>query len=161
VISVSLQDQLRDYSSVIPFFFDQHTFQNLRSCVFYSIASSKKFDNVIEKLESFNKLVSFRIFQPDDTPLSEDVKRKLSQTILMHRSYKLRTVELMLHYNYLELTVKSAINWILTSLSIKFHGVFATYLVYRTLPILGIYRSLRVFRVTVIVQENFDNNQRM
>ena len=57
VISFSLQDQLRDYSSVISFFFDHHTFQNLRSCVFYSISSSKKFDSIIRKLQSFNKLV--------------------------------------------------------------------------------------------------------
>ena len=38
VISLSLEDQLRDYSSVISFFFNQHIFINLQLCKFYSIS---------------------------------------------------------------------------------------------------------------------------
>jgi hypothetical protein len=47
VILVSLEDQVHDFSSVIPYFFNQHTFINLQSCIFHSICPSSRFNRVI------------------------------------------------------------------------------------------------------------------
>jgi len=74
VISVSLQDQLRDFSSVISFIFNQHTFENLQSCKFHSIHPSSKLYNVIHKLERHNKLVSIEILQLQHLSLSDEIK---------------------------------------------------------------------------------------
>ena len=94
VISLSLHDEVRDYSSVIPFFFDRHTFINLRSCKFYSISASSNLDTVIQKLASLDKLMFFRLIQPKDILLSDDIKAKLSRTILSHPSLKLHLIQL-------------------------------------------------------------------
>jgi hypothetical protein len=121
VIFISLEDQLRDYSSVIPFFFDQHAFRNLRSCIFYSICSLSKLEHVIQQLKELTTLESFKIEQTYDLPLSETDKKDLSQTMLYHKSSNFRSLQLSFRYNcrsriFDDYTVNST----LTSLSMMF-----------------------------------------
>jgi hypothetical protein len=154
VISVSIQDQLRDFSSVISYFFNRHTFQNLRSCKFYSICPSSKLNNVIQKLKSFNRLVSFQIEHPKDIPLSDEIKQNCIKTILRHRSQELRSVQLKLHYDYPKLVTDTIINLTVTSLHMNFYGSTIPCSIYSFLPILRHYRALRVLQIVISNDHN-------
>jgi hypothetical protein len=159
VISISIEDRLRDISSVISYFFTEHTFINLQSCAFYSIGPSPNFYIVIQELKSLNKLVSFRIRQPKDIPLTGMIQQDLSKTMLTHQSSKLRSVELTFHYDYPKLVTNIAINSTLTSLHMLFHGSPVTCSIYSLLPILRHYRALRVLRISITDQENSNTQQ--
>jgi hypothetical protein len=161
VISVSIQDQLYDFPSIIPFFFNQHTFSNLRSCAFYSICPSAKLDTVFEKLENLSKLVSFRLLQPNDISLSDDVKKKFGQTFMMHRSLKLRSIELLFHYDYPKFAANLAINLTVTSLRMMFYGSTDICLIYKILPILRHYRALRILNISVLNDDNSNTQHAM
>jgi hypothetical protein len=143
VVSLSLPDQLRDFSSVISFFFNRHTFLNLRSCKFYSICSSSKLYSVIHQLENLTKLRLFFIRQPYNRSFSETDKRYLSKTILMHRSLELRAVRLCFRYDHFDLIANTALNSILTSLSMIFNGSPYTCFICCLLPVFRTYRALR------------------
>lgn len=158
VVSLSLHDQLRDFTSVISFIFNQHTFKNLQSCKFYSIHPSSKLDNVIQKLENLDKLVIFRLIQPKDIPMPDAIKRDLSKTILMHRSPVLCSVNLKFRYNYPNLVCNIAVNSTVTSLYMTFYGSATICLIYRILPILRNYRALRVLRISIL-NDNKSNTQ--
>jgi hypothetical protein len=157
VISLSLEDQLRDYSSVICFFFDQHIFTNLRSCRFCNIHSSSNFQNVIQGLESLTNLISFYIFHPDKKlpyPFTQDI----TKTMLTHKSLALRFIGLSLWHDYQNLAANIAINWSVTSLMMSFGGSVNSLSIYSFLPILRHFRALRVLR-TYITNETDLNNQ--
>ena len=149
VISLSLQDQLRDVSSVIPFFFSEHKFINLRSCIFRSICPSSRLKQVIQQLQTLTKLESFIIRQSRDISLSYRTQQRLSKTILKHNLPKLRSIELSFRHNYSYLTANTIINWTLTSLSIKFHDATTNCSIYNILPIVHNYRVLRQLYVTI------------
>ena len=149
VISLSLEDQIRDFSSVIPYFFNQHTFINLRSCIFVSICSTTRLNRVIRQLKTLTKLESFEIVQSYSISLSDRVKRKLSKTILKHKLSNLRSVDLSFRYDYPYLTANSTVNWTLTSLGIAFRGTSNVCSIYSVLPILRTYRALRQLRVLI------------
>jgi hypothetical protein len=149
VISITLEDQLRDFTSVISFFFNQHTFENLRSCKFYSICPSSNLTDVLQKINNLNKLVSFRISQPKDIPLSNEIKQELTITILTCKSFKLRLIDLSFSYNYPKLNTYIAFNSTLTALRMRFHGSTIPCSIYSFLPILRQYRALRVLRIHV------------
>jgi hypothetical protein len=161
VISVSLEDQLRDYSSVISFIFNQHIFTNLRSCKFYHIHPSFNVQIVIQRLQSLTKLVSFRIFHPKNIPLSHLIKRDISKTILTHTSHTLRFIDLSFHYSYLNLVANIALNSTVTSLHMIFDGSVNTLSTYSFLPILRHYRALQVLRIVISNQTNLNNQQPM
>jgi hypothetical protein len=156
VISVSLEDEVYNFSSVISFFFNQHHFKNLRTCVFYSICSSPKFSNIIQKLENLDKLVSVRIIQPKNLSLSDEMKQHFSKTVLTHKSRVLRSIDLSFHYSYPKLVANIAFNLTLTSLYMIFHGSIVTCSIYSLLPILRHYRALRVLRI--IISSNVNSN---
>jgi len=159
VISISIEDRLRDYSSVIPYFFNQHKFINLQSCAFYSICPSPNFYTVIEELKNLNNLVSFRIRQPKDISLSDTIKQDISKTILKHKSLKLRSIEFIFHYDYPKLVTNIAINQTVTSLHMVFHGSTVSCSIYSLLPILRRYRALRILRISITNQENSNTRQ--
>lgn len=161
VISVSLQDQLRDYRSVICFIFNQHTFENLRSCKFYSICPSSKFDNVIRKLKSFNKLTLFQIKHPKDILLSDTIKEDFSKAILTHSSLVLRSIDLLFRYSYKKLVANISFNSTVTSLRMIFHGSTVTCSIYSFLPILRRYRALRVLQIDISNDHNSNTHQGM
>jgi hypothetical protein len=149
VISVSLQDQLYNFTSVIPFFFNQHQFINLQSCVFYSICPSSKLNRVIRQLKTLTKLETFRIIQSHNASLPDAWKRKLSKTILKHKSSHLRIVDLAFRYDYRYLTDSISVNWTLTSLHMMFQGATEFCSIYSILPILQTYRVLRHLYVCI------------
>jgi hypothetical protein len=161
VISVSIHDQLHDFSSVISFIFDRHTFHNLRSCKFYCIHLSSEFDTVIEKLKSLNKLVSFGIVQPQNIVLSDANKQHLSKAILTHQSTHLRSVNLTFRYSYPKLVTNIAMNSTVTSLRMLFHGSTVTCSIYSLLPVLRHYCALRMLRISIINDCNSNTQQAM
>ena len=147
VISLSLEDQLRDYSAVISYFFNQHTYTNLRSCQFHSIEEKSSFNNVIEKLQDLTKLVSFRIVQSKDCSLSSLTKDNLTRAILTHTSPTLHSIKLAFYYDYPDLVTRVSLNCTLTSLHIIFQGSNYYLSICIFLPILRHYRVLRVLRM--------------
>jgi hypothetical protein len=161
VISVSLHDQLHDFSSVIPYFFNQHTFINLRSCIFYCIGPSSRFNRVIGQLKTLTKLELFQIIQPCSMSLSDPLKRKLSKTILKHRLSNLRLVNLSVAYDYRYLTDNISVNWTLTSLRLMFFGSSNFCSIYGILPVLRAYRVLRQFRISIEKNKYLDIYQAM
>jgi hypothetical protein len=160
VISVSLEDELYNFSSVISFLFDQHTFINLRTCRFYSICPSSKLDNVSEKLKSLNKLVSFQMIHSNDIPLSDTIKKDFIKVIFTHNSPALRSIDLSFHYHYSKLVAKIAMNSTVTSLNMMFYSTTVPCSIYSLLPILRHYRALRVLRTWISNVEN-SNTQRI
>ncbi len=161
VISVSLEDQLRDYSSVISFFFNQHIFINLRSCKFYSISPSSRLNRVIRQLKILTKLELFQIILPRSMSLSDPLKRKLSKTILKHKLSNLHIVDLAIRYDYQYLTNTISINHSLTSLYMILHGTSTYCSIYGILPILHNYRALRQLRVRIANSRIFDIHRAM
>ncbi len=161
VISVSLEDQLRDYPSVISFIFDQHIFINLRSCKFYHIHPSFNLHIVIQRLQNLTKLVSFRIFHPKNIPLSPLIKQDISRTILQHKYFKLRSIDLSFHYDYPSLVANIALNLKVTSLHMIFDGSIHTLSIYSFLPILRHYRALRLLRIAIFNETNLNTQQPM
>ncbi len=135
VISVSLEDQLRDYSSVISFIFNQHIFTNLRSCKFYHIHPSSNLQ------KSLTKLISLRIFHPKTILLSHRIKQDITKAILTHTSHTLRFIDLSFYYDYLNLVANIALNSTVTSLHMIFDGSVNTLSTYSFLPILNHYRA--------------------
>ncbi|CAF3967219.1 unnamed protein product [Rotaria magnacalcarata] len=154
VVSISLQDELRNLSSIIYLLFTLHTFENLQSCTFYSIHPLTPLENVMKKLASLNHLVSFRIFQSNDMPLSNLNKSYLSETFLAHRSSKLRSIELSFRYYYPKLISHLRLNSTLTSLRIVFHGSMFACSIDSILPILRHYCALRVLRISISSNNN-------
>lgn len=159
VISITIQDQLRDFSSVICFLFDQYKFENLRSCVFYSICSSSKFHDVIKKLETLNKLVSFKIVQSGVASLSDLIKHELSKTILTHNSPTFRSVSLIFSYNYPRFINNIIINSTIISLRLRFCGSIVTCSIYSLLPILRYFRAIRVLSLSISNKFDLNNYQ--
>ncbi|CAF3122637.1 unnamed protein product [Rotaria socialis] len=154
VVSISLQDELRNLSSIISLLFTLHTFENLQSCTFYSIHPLTPLENVMKKFASLNHLVSFRIFQSNNMPLSNVNKSYLSETFLAHRSSKLRSIELSFRYYYPKLISDIRLNSTLTSLRIVFHGSMFACSIDSILPILRHYCALRVLRISISSNNN-------
>lgn len=99
VIFVDIFDTIDDDSSIINLLFNQHQFINLQSCTFISIHPSTQLENVIKQIKTFNRLASFRIIHPTNEILNENAKKDLLQTVLMHKSLYLRSIELQLPYD--------------------------------------------------------------
>ncbi|CAF1059695.1 unnamed protein product [Adineta steineri] len=155
VISISFHDQLCDYlGGVIYFFFNKHTFENLRSCIFHLNYLPWGLYDIMEKLKNFNKLVLFEIFQPKNEPLPDNIKEQLSTIALKCKSLKLRSVSLLFPYTYPKLLENNSINSTLTTLRMMFHGVTTICSVYSFLPVLRIYRALRNLSIFISNQNN-------
>jgi hypothetical protein len=122
VIIVDIFDTIDDDSSIINLLFSQHQFINLRSCTFISIHPSTQLENVIKQIKTFNRLVSFRIFHPKNEKLNENAKKDLLQTIFMHKSLYLRSIELQLPYDCSYLSKYRSIPSNLKSLHLHISG---------------------------------------
>ncbi|CAF3360899.1 unnamed protein product [Rotaria sp. Silwood2] len=151
VISLSLQNYVRDFSSVISFFFIRHTFENIELCTFYSDHSSLRPQNAIQQLQNLNKLRSFRLIAAACVKFRKREKQYLSQTILTHKSSSLRSVELSYYFNHSHLTTTVTCNWILTSLTLTFYDLPSKLSIYCILPVLHTYRVLRRLRVNISI----------
>ncbi|CAF3834434.1 unnamed protein product [Rotaria sordida] len=143
VISLSLQNYVRDFSSVISFFFTRHTFENLELCAFYSDHSSLRLQNVIQQLQNLNKLRSFRLIAAPCIEFCETERQYLSQTILTHKSSLLRSIDLSYYFNHSHITNAVTCNWILTSLTLTFYKLPGNLSIYCILSVLHTYRALR------------------
>jgi hypothetical protein len=72
------------------------------------------------------KLVSFRVFHPKNVPLSHLIKQDISKSILTHKSFGLRSIDLSFHCNYLNLVTNIALNLTVISLHMIFDGLINT-----------------------------------
>ena len=144
VISLSLEDELRDYSSVISYFFYQHTYTNLRSCQFLAVQQTSNFNHVIDKLQQLTKLVSFRIIQSQKCSLSSLTKDKLVEVLFTHRSSTLRSISLSFYHDYPNFVARLALNWTVTTLHLVFQDSNYDLSISKFLSILRHYRALRV-----------------
>ncbi|CAF5101108.1 unnamed protein product [Rotaria sp. Silwood1] len=60
VVSVSLEDFVHDFTSVISFFFIRHTFENLELCALYSSHWSIQIRTALQQFKNLIKLKSLR-----------------------------------------------------------------------------------------------------
>lgn len=156
VIALSINDTIRDRSSVITFLFSRHTFVNLRSCSLYAFDLTPGLRNkVIEKLQCLTKLVSIRVIQPIDNAMRATDKRLLSKTILTCMSPTLRSIILILHFDHSEILTMGRTTSNLTSLNLIFSGLFSTSSV---LHILRSYRLLQRLRVAYVGADMLTNS---
>ncbi|CAF1401717.1 unnamed protein product [Rotaria sordida] len=102
VISINIYDKIRDYTSIIDLLFHRHNFTNLESCVLVANSSITKLENVIKRIKTLNKLVSFCICAPNDYNISTIDRSDLTRIMLMHKS-SLHSIELHYRYDYMDI----------------------------------------------------------
>ncbi|CAF3657273.1 unnamed protein product [Rotaria sp. Silwood1] len=81
-VSISLEDSILDFTSVISFFFIRHIFENLELCALYSSRWSIQIRTALQQLKNLIKLRSLRFIVANHTQLCEGEKQHTSQTIL-------------------------------------------------------------------------------
>ena len=121
VISLEIDDTIRDDSSVISLLFNRHNFINLQSCIFGSINPSTKLENVFKQIQSLNRLVTFNLVQCVN--INEKDKCDLTRIMLTHKSSFLRSMILHHCYDYLDISNYTSISSNLTSLHLLIHCV--------------------------------------
>ncbi|CAF1119064.1 unnamed protein product [Rotaria sp. Silwood1] len=126
VVSISLEDSLRDFTSIISFFFIQHTLENLELCALYS----------------------------SHWQICEEKKQYTSQTILKYQSSSLRSLDFVFYFNHSHLTTGVTLNWTLTSMTLTFYGLSYQLSIYCVLYVFHIYRALRRLRVFILIPAN-------
>ncbi|CAF0820182.1 unnamed protein product [Rotaria sordida] len=154
VVSISLEDSIRDFTSVISFFFIQHTFENLEHCSLYSSYWSIQSRTALEQLKNLIKLRSLRFIVTNHMQLYEKEKQYISQTILTHQSFSLRSLDFVFYFNHSHLTTAVTLNWTLTSMSLTFYDLPRRLSIYCVLHVFHIYRALRRLRVLISIPTN-------
>ncbi|CAF3626616.1 unnamed protein product [Rotaria sp. Silwood1] len=161
VISLKVDDTIRDRAPIISLLFKRHHFINLQSCIFMSINSLTLLDNVIKQVKSLNRLVTFVIAQPIYQNINEKYICDITRTILMHKS-SFRSVMLRYNYDYLDISTYTSIASNLISLDLLMSsGSLNTVSVYSILPILRVCHRIRYLQVIInhqIVSENNNLN---
>ncbi|CAF3013411.1 unnamed protein product [Rotaria sp. Silwood2] len=151
VVSISLEDSIRDFTSVISFFFIRHTFENLELCALYSSHWSIQLRTALEQLKNLIKLRSLRFIVANHTELCEKEKQYTSQTILAHQSSSLRSLDFVFCFNHSHLTTPVTLNWTLTSMTLTFYDLPCYLSIYCVLHVFHIYRALRRLRVFISI----------
>ncbi|CAF4586177.1 unnamed protein product, partial [Rotaria sp. Silwood2] len=77
VISIKINDTIRDDTSMISLLFNRHNFINLQYCMIITVHQSTKLDNFIKQIKTCDKLVSFNISNPDHESINESDKCEL------------------------------------------------------------------------------------
>jgi anti-anti-sigma regulatory factor len=153
VISLNIDDTVRDDTSIVSLLFDRHQFINLQSCVFHAIQPSTKLETVIKQLKSLDRLLSFAIYQTYNGILNGN---DLVPTMLMHKSSSLRSIHLRLPYDYLGISNYSSISSNITSLYLQIFASTSTISVYSVLPILRLCHSIRHLGILLIHPDLLD-----
>ncbi|CAF4793503.1 unnamed protein product, partial [Rotaria sp. Silwood2] len=87
-----MSDTIRDDTSMISLLFNRHNFINLQFFMLVTVDRSTKLDNFIKQIKTCDKLVSFKISNPDDETMNESDKCELVRTMFMHKSSFLRSI---------------------------------------------------------------------
>jgi hypothetical protein len=149
VISIDTYDKIRDCSSVISLFFNRHNFINLQSCILIAINPSTKLGNILKKLKSSIRLVSFRIHQSDDVGISEKDKYELAQMIFMNQSSSLRSITFNFNYDYMNISNYSSMSSNLISLTLCIGGLSSTVSIYSIFSILRHCHTIRYLTISI------------
>jgi hypothetical protein len=151
VISLEIHDTIRDDddTSIINLLFYRHEFINLESCTLIEIKPEINLENIIQKIKSLNRLVSFAIYQSVRMNISENDRNELTRTILMHKSPSLRSVVLQHHYHYLDISNYPSIASNLTSLYLSISGSSVATSLYSILSILHLCHRIRNLAISL------------
>ncbi|CAF1440234.1 unnamed protein product [Adineta steineri] len=122
VISVKIDDKIRDDTSIINLLFNRHDFINLQFCKLITIHHSTKLDNVIEQIKTFDKLLSFNICNLNDITMNENDKYELARIMLMHQPSSLRSIILQYPYNCSNILNTISLSSNITSLYLYING---------------------------------------
>ena len=158
VISLKISDHILNYSSTISLIFSRHKFINLQLCSFTSIISSQEVFNVIRRMKSLDKLVSFTINQNVGNKVDDKFIHRLFESMLLHRSSYLRSLVLGMKYDYRYLSKYSSISSNLRSLQIH---IFSSQSIspFDSVPfILRLCRSLQDFDLRLECEELFTSS---
>jgi hypothetical protein len=159
VISLNIRDRIRDDTSIISLLFNQHNFINLESCTFILIESSRSLEHIIKQVESFNRLVSFSIYQPMDDDFNVNDKNDFTRIMLTHKSSFLRSIALQYLNDYSNIFNYTLIPSNLISFELSISSSSLELSVYSILPMLRFCHRLRhlIILVKYFDVEN-DNN---
>jgi hypothetical protein len=158
VTSLKVRDTIRDYSSTINLLFNRHNFINLKSCVLLSINPSTKLENVLNKLRSSIRLVSFSIYQSKSVDISEKYKYELGRMIFTNQSSSLRSVTFSYLHDYLDISNYSSIASNLISLNLCIGGSSSTFSIYSIFPILRLCHSVRYLTIIITYINEYEDN---
>ncbi|CAF3657257.1 unnamed protein product [Rotaria sp. Silwood1] len=153
-VSISLEDSIRDFTSVISFFFIRHTFENLELCAIYSSHWSIQIRTALQQLKNLIKLRSLRFIVGNHRQICEEEKQHTSQTILTYQSSSLRSRDFVFYFNHSYLTTGVTLNWKLTSMTLTFYGLPHQLSIYCVLYVFHIYLALRRLRVFILIPAN-------
>ncbi|CAF1478661.1 unnamed protein product, partial [Rotaria sordida] len=157
VISLEIHDIILDYSSVINLLFNRHNFINLQSCIFTSINSSTKFENVFKQIQSLNRLVRFSLLDPYFN-LNEKDKCVLTRMMLMHKSSSLHSIILDHCYDYLDISNYTSISSNLTSLHLRLYCTSSTVILYLVLSIFRVCHGIQHLGLRIEQKYSVENN---
>ncbi|CAF1382678.1 unnamed protein product [Rotaria sordida] len=157
VISINIYDKIRDYTSIIDLLFHRHNFTNLESCVLVANSSITKLENVIKRIKTLNKLVSFCICAPNDYNISTIDRSDLTRIMLMHKS-SVHSIELHYRYDYMDMSNYMLIPSNLISLKLYISGSPSTVSVYSILSILRLCQTIRYLGIIVRQNDQIENN---
>jgi hypothetical protein len=152
LISLKISDTIFDELSTISLLFHRHKFINLQFCSFISINPSSTLNNVIEQMQSLNKLISFAIYQRHNAILNDNVTHDLIQSMLMHKSSYLHSLVLRLPYNYQNISKYPSISSSLRSLDLNISGSQSIS------SILRCCHSLQHLSLTLMPANSFETN---
>jgi hypothetical protein len=158
VISIKIGDTIRDDTSIISLLFSRHDFINLQFCKLMTIHRSTKLDNVIKKIKTFDKLVSFNIINIKGETMNENDKHELARTMLMHKSSSLRSIVLHYAYDYSNILNNISLPSNVTSLYLFINGPTSTVSAHSILKILRLCHRVRDIRIRVTDNSPFDND---
>ncbi|CAF3938525.1 unnamed protein product [Adineta steineri] len=158
VISIQIDDTIRDDTSIINLLFNRHNFINLQFCKFIRIDQSTKLDNVIQQIKTFDKLVSFNIFNLNGITMNRNDKYELARIMLMHKSSSLRSIALHYPYHYSNILNNISLSSNITSLYLYIYGSSSIVSVDSILAILHLCHRVRCIGLTVKDKEPVDNN---
>ncbi|CAF1264568.1 unnamed protein product [Adineta steineri] len=172
VISIKINDIIRDDTSIINLLFIRHDFINLKFCKFITVHQSTKLDNVIQQIKTSNKLVSFSITNSADITTNENNimmnennitmiendKYELARIMLMHKSSSLRSIVLQYPYDYSNIFNNISLSSNVTSLYLYINGSASIVSINSILAILRFCHTVRYIALTVEDNTPVNNN---
>ena len=147
VVFLRAFDKICDCSSTISLLFNRHNFTNLQSCLLNINNPSMKLDNVLKKVKSLTRLVSFSIYPATDVNISEQDKYQLAQMLFTNQSSSHRSITFNYFHDYLDITNYSSITSNLISLSLCIGGLSSTVSIYSIFFILRLCHTVRYLTI--------------
>jgi hypothetical protein len=157
VISINIYNKIRDHTSAIDLLFHRHNFINLESFELVANSSLTKLDNVIKRIKTLNKLVSFKIYEPNANSISTIDKSDLARIVFTHKP-SVRSIDLHYRYDYMDISNYTSISSKLTSLIFNVSGSSSSASIHSILSILRLSQGIRYLGIIMQHNDQIENS---